>query len=118
MNYKQEPGAFWIQWKDFLEWFSEITVCTIGITDSWSKRTVKGNYNKENSYGPQFDILVKDKPSRLFLTLAKKDLRFAVGADRENRHGMYLMRRNKDGSLALIAGTGDWSRREGSPSLF
>jgi len=48
----------------------------------------------------------------MYITLQKKDLRFSCGADIDNRHGLYLVKRLPDGTFEMVAGTGDWGRRE------
>lgn len=49
--------------------------------------------------------------TKVYITLSKKDLRFSCGADVDNRHGLYMLERNKDAASHLerfnfVASTG------------
>lgn len=46
VNFKSEPGAFWICWEDFLKHFGDIAVCKIGEVDGWAKTRIDGKLHK------------------------------------------------------------------------
>lgn len=72
-----------------------------------------GVYDKSEPYGPQCSISVKGpEPTPVLICIAKEDLRFAQGADKDNSQGLYLMERCSDGRLVLVESSGDMSRRE------
>jgi len=69
-------------------------VCKLGVVDKWPHQSqIRGEYTDEKMYGPQFELTVKER-TKLFILLSKTDTRFAVGADKDNRHGLYLLKRN------------------------
>lgn len=69
-----------------------------------------GVYSNETPHGAQMNVRVQNT-TKAYITLSKKDLRFSCGADVDNRHGLYMLERNKNASSNLdrfvfVAATG------------
>jgi len=78
---------------------------------------IKGYYDHNNEYGPQVELKTTNQPCRVLISISKKDLRWAVGADKDNRQGIYLMESIGGGKweqsdMILVESSGDWSKRE------
>jgi hypothetical protein len=72
-----EPGQFWMLWSDFMQFFSEITICKVGVMNKWSQPFhFDGVYSREQPYGPQCNLcVVGDGESQVLISIAKEDLR-------------------------------------------
>lgn len=112
VQFKEEPGAFWMEWGDFQSFFHSITLSLVGMTDNWKTDYVlNGVYDKDHLYGPQCFLSV-DEPMTVLISATKDDLRYATGADVDNRQGIYLLQVLQDGSFEFLSSTGEFSSRE------
>ncbi len=88
-------------------------VCKVGQMHDWNVVVYDGVYDKKEPYGPQCVLRVTGtEATPVLLNIAKEDLRFAQGADKDNSQGLYLIERLADGSCQLVQSSGDMSRRE------
>ncbi len=71
-------------------------MCLLDASDNWKEMKIEGVYSQQNTIGPQLEISVENS-TKLLITLSKKDLRFSCGADIDNKHGLYLIK--KDGTF-------------------
>lgn len=121
VGFKEEQGTFWMLWKDFCSFFHDITLCLFGVLPTWKTHFVQnGTYNRANQYGVQC-IIRSEEPSQALVTVAKADLRFASGSDKDNRQGLYLLSRNRGSTSEedwqYVMSTGEVCRRELSLGL-
>ncbi len=111
LNFKEEPGCWWMLWKDFQQFFHDVSICLIGLTDEWHRLNFSGVYDRDHAYGFQ-GRLASETETPVLITVAKEDLRYAQGTDSNNRQGIYLLEQLADGKLARVASTGEFARQE------
>ncbi len=111
VEFKEEPGCWWMLWKDFQQYFHDVSISLISVTDNWPRLTFSGVYDQQHAYGFQGRIVAhKDTPA--LITVAKEDLRYAQGTDSNNRQGMYLLEQLESGELVRLASSGEFARQE------
>jgi hypothetical protein len=113
-DYKAEPGAFWMQWSDFINFFSEVVMCCHNSTNDWkTRRSTHGQYDRNQIHGPQCRISDIKAETLALVTISKEDLRWAQGSDKDNRQGIYLLERDtEDGAARFVDSTGEFCRRD------